>query len=392
MAYLSARTRFDPTPNRLTLALAAHRERGRPLLDLTISNPTRADLPTVGPDTLAALSSPEAAHYAPEPFGIWSARVAVAAVESARGVPVDPHRVILTASTSEAYSFLFKVLCDPGDDVVAPLPSYPLFEHLAAFEGVRLVPFRLLHEGAWHLDAGLAAQAIGPRSRAVLLVSPNNPTGSFVKRAELRAMMALGLPIICDEVFWPYALTDDPERICSAQEGAADGLVFTLGGLSKLAGLPQMKAGWIIVGGSDALAAPVLQRLELVADTYLSIGAPVQHALPALLAHRRPLQAAIIERSRRNLDRALQVFAESAVTALAPEGGWYLTLELPSVMDEEAWVLRLLAQGVWVQPGYFYDFAGGTRIVISLVTPEAIFAGGLSAIAECVVAAISGSS
>ncbi|HWL88333.1 MAG TPA: pyridoxal phosphate-dependent aminotransferase, partial [Polyangiaceae bacterium] len=382
----SLRSSFDARPNALTVALSRMRATGRAILDLTVSNPTDADIPYDAERILAALARPEALLYEPHAFGLGRAREAVAReVSISAGVEIDPAHVVLTASTSEAYAFLLKVLCDPGDEVLVPRPSYPLFEHLFAFEAVRLIPYPLAYDGAWHIDlaalTALAAlrRARGPRVRAVLVVSPNNPTGSFLKRSELEALGALGLPIISDEVFASYVLEDDPARTRSVLE-SRDALVFSLGGLSKLAALPQMKVAWTVARGPEPLVREALARLELIADTFLSVGTPVQHALPALLAARGPTHDAIVARTRGNLAHLRTALAQAAspATLLRAEGGWYATLRLPRTQSEEAWVLELLERdGVYVHPGAFFDFADEAFVVLSLLTPTSVFAEGV---------------
>lgn len=386
-AVLSRRSFHEATPNALTLALAARRARGD-VLDLTASNPTRASIAYPRDAILGALADPGALEYDPEPFGLASARDAVARALAEDGVAVEPSRLMLTASTSEAYSFLFKVLCDPGDDVLVAQPSYPLFDMLASFESVRLVPYRLAYDGAWHVDLDSLRRARTPRTRAILLVTPNNPTGSFVKKDELAAMAAMELPIVSDEVFASYALRDDRTRATTALE-AEGALVFALGGLSKMAALPQMKLAWTAVGGPRARVEEALARLELVADAFLSVGTPVQRALPALLASRRVAAGAIASRTRTNL-AALRaaIDASSAASILDVEGGWYATLRVPRTQSEEAWALELLERdAVYVHPGHFFDFADEAYVVVSLLTPEVAFAEGARRIAARVRAA-----
>ena len=368
----SSRSSFDLAPNRLALALARARQEERAILDLTESNPTRAGLPYARATILEALASPDALLYEPSPFGLWSAREVVA-----RELEVDPARVLLTASTSEAYGFLFKLLCDPGDEVLVPVPSYPLFEHLARLEAVRAVPYRLAYDGRWHVDVDSLRSAVGPRTRAVVTVSPNNPTGSYLKHAELAALASLGLPIVSDEVFASYPLRDDPTRATTALE-AQGTLVFSLSGLSKLAALPQMKLAWIVVGGDAPDVTDALARLEVLADAYLSVGTPVQHALPHLLASRVPAESAIQARTRTNLELLRSRVSGTAGTLLDVEGGWYATLRVPATRSEEAWALELLEEdGVHVHPGHFFDFEREAYLVLSLLTPEAIFAEGV---------------
>jgi aspartate/methionine/tyrosine aminotransferase len=264
-----------------------------------------------------------------------------------------------------------------------PAPSYPLFEHLATFESVRLVPYALAYDGGWHVDLPSVRSAIEPRTRAILVVSPNNPTGSYLKKDELAALAATGLPIVSDEVFARYPLRDDPTRATTALEAAdTASLVFSMGGLSKLAALPQMKLAWTVIGGRDpGVVRDALARLELIADSFLSVSAPVQHALPTLLATCPTAESAIRARTRANLARlrARHATAGRAATLLDCEGGWYATVRLPRTKSEEAWALELLERdGVYVHPGHFFDFASEAYVVVSLLTPEARFDDGVA--------------
>ena len=366
--------------NRVAEELARLRSEGRPLDDLTESNPTRVGLP-YPPDLLAPLAAPDALAYDPAPFGLPSAREAVAAHLAGRGVPVHPDRVVLTASTSEAYGLLFKLLCDPGDAVLVPQPSYPLFEHLTRLDGVAARPYRLEHHGRWQVDVDGLAAMVDARTRAVLLVSPNNPTGSFVRGDELAAVREVasrhGLAIICDEVFADYPVDDPASGRPGALVGDTEALTFTLGGLSKSAGLPQLKLGWVLLGGPDALVAGARDRLELVCDTYLSVATPVQLAAGALLDGSRPVADAILARVRGN-DSALRRLADRfpACRVLRTEGGWYAVVQVPALRSEEALVVELLQRdGVSVHPGYFFDFPREAFLVLSLLPPPDVFAG-----------------
>ena len=374
---LSARTGWDLTPNRLSSVLEARRRRGEPVLDLTETNPTRVGIP-YPPDLLAPLADPAALTYEPSPRGLASAREAVSADHARRGVTVDPGRVLLTASTSEAYAWLFKLLCDPGDAVLVPRPSYPLFAYLARLESVDVHPYALSYDGEWHLDPDAVRDAVTPRTRAVVVVSPNNPTGSFVTRTEAEALLELGaergLAVISDEVFADYSFGSDPRRAASlAGDGAA--LAFSLGGLSKSCGLPQLKLAWIAVSGPEKWRAPALARLEVVADTYLSVSTPVQRAAPALLARRRELQRPIAERVAANRDALRRrLGAGSPASLLGAEGGWSAILQVPATESEEQRVTRLLEeQGVLVHPGYFFDFPCEAFLVLSLLPPRDVF-------------------
>ena len=374
----SARSSFDLSPNPLAVALARAREASRPVLDLTESNPTHAALPYAREAILEALARPPSLVYEPASFGLSSAREAIAHDLSTHGPAVDASCVVLTASTSEAYAFAFKLLCDPGDEVLVPVPSYPLFEHLARLEGVRAVPYRLAYDGAWHVDLDSVRTETTPRTRAIVAVTPNNPTGSYLKRAELDALAALGLPLVSDEVFARYPLREDATRARSALEAAGAPLVFALGGLSKLAALPQMKLAWTAIAGEPSRVAAAMGRLEVIADAFLSVGTPVQHAVPGLLASRGAAEGAILTRICANLQFARTKVAGTAVSLLDVEGGWYATLRLPRTRSEEAWALALLEQdGVHLHPGHFFDFEAEAYLVASLLTPEETFREGL---------------
>ncbi|HSU40111.1 MAG TPA: pyridoxal phosphate-dependent aminotransferase [Polyangiaceae bacterium] len=341
-----------------------------------MSNPTLAGIPYAASVGAALTRSTEVLRYEPEPFGLMSARVAVSELWRERGLAVAPERVALTASTSEAYAFVFKLLCDPGDEVLVPAPSYPLLEHLGALENVRLVQYELGHDGAWFIDVAEVARRVSSRTRAVVLVSPNNPTGTYLKHDELSRLSALGLPVISDEVFGDYALVDDARRARSVLD-ADEGLVIALDGLSKAAALPQMKLAWLTLGGAAPLVDEALARLELVLDAFLSPSTPVQRALPELLATRGVARDAILERVRQNLAVLARKCAGSAVTQLPVEGGWYAVVRVPATATDEAWALRLLDAGVLVQPGYFFDFGEVPHLVVSLLTEPAPFAQGV---------------
>lgn len=378
----SARTRFAQQPNRLTRALAERRAAGRPVLDLTQSNPTRAGL-CVPRGLLAPLASEPARHYDPLPLGLPAAREAVARDFAARGVALEPDRVVLHASTSEAYAFLFKLLCDPGDEVLVPRPGYPLFDFLAGLESARTRSYALGYDGEWHLDTTAIAAALGPRTRAVVVVSPGNPTGAYLKRDELQALESLcaerGIALVSDEVFADFAFGADPRRAPSAALDSR-ALSFALGGLSKSCGLPQLKLAWTAVSGPEPARREALSRLELVADTYLPVATPVQVALPALLERKHELQAPIRERVGRNLDSLREAIgSHSPATLLVPEGGWSAVLRVPLTCSEEERVVRLLVErDVLVHPGYFFDFAAEAYLVLSLLPPPEEFREGVA--------------
>ncbi len=373
----SSRLNWDLRPNRISELLAAKRRAGATVLDLTESNPTRAALAYPAAEILASLGDARSLLYEPLPAGSPGAREAVSNYYAARGEAIEPERILLTASTSEAYGYVFKLLCDPGDEVLVPRPSYPLFDFLARLESVRVVQYPLAYHGGWRIDFDALAYAITPRSRAIVLVNPNNPTGSFLKRDELPMLVELcaahDLAIVSDEVFSDYALTASEERV-STLAGVEAVPVFSFSGLSKIAALPQMKLGWIALGGPSETRARAFERLELIADTYLSVATPVQHAAARLLAAGESVRAGIMARTRRNLECARSAVRGTALDILDVEGGWYATARVPRTRSEEEWTLALLEEeDVLVQPGFFYDFESEAFLVLSLLTEPAVF-------------------
>lgn len=358
--------------NAITRATEALRTRGVPLLDLTESNPTRVglDYPAA---VLNALADPAGLTYRPDPLGLFSARQAVANhLRTTSGLTIDPARIVLSASTSEAYAWLFKLLCDAGDEVLVPVPSYPLFESLAALEAVRLLPYRLEHHGTWSIDRDSVLRALTARTRAILIVSPNNPTGSCLRAGDREWLQVLAaerqLALISDEVFAEYPLRPAADGV--SLQGDSRALTFVLGGLSKSAALPQMKLAWTTAGGPSALVEESLSRLEIIADTYLSVSTPVQVALPALLDAAAGVRTQVLARLQANLATLERVTAGSPVTMLRPEGGWSAVLRVPAIDSEESLVLRLLeSDRVLVHPGYFFDFDSEAWLVVSLLPP-----------------------
>ena len=326
------RGNIDRRRNRLATALQQARVNNRSILDLTVSNPIEAGFRFSSADLLAALSAPAALEYDPQPLGLVSARQAISRHLAERGLAVDPGRIVLTASTSEAYGFLFKLLCDPGDEVLVPRPSYPLLEHLARLESVRIVPYDLHYDGSWYLSAEAIARSRGERTRALVVVNPNNPTGSYLKPEEIERLADLGLPLISDEVFFDYPLQEPPGTMRSALR-CERAVVFALYGLSKQAALPQMKLSWICGSGPEPQLGESWERLELIADSYLSVATPVQVALPDILRMQGGVQQAIRLRLRRNLARLQN--EGSSLRPLRVEGGWYAPLRLPPLRDDE---------------------------------------------------------
>ncbi|MBI5292109.1 MAG: pyridoxal phosphate-dependent aminotransferase [Chloroflexi bacterium] len=384
MSLFSSRFSGDLTPNRLTRALDAKHAAGRPILDLTESNPTRAGFDYSRTSLLSALASPAALRYDPSPRGLLSARQAVAGYYRRHGETVHPDSLTLTASTSEAYGYLFKLLADPGDEILIPRPGYPLLDMLLTLESLRPVFYPLQYDdhAGWQVDVERLRHSVGERSRAIVAVSPNNPTGSYLKPAELAALTDLcaerALALIVDEVFLDYPA---PGGSATAHSAIANSgaLTFVVSGLSKIAALPQVKLSWIHVGGPASLRAETQSRLDFIADTYLSVSTPVQHAAPALLAESVSVRAQIAARLERN-EQTLRVrCAAGAGRVLRREGGWYAVLEIPPALSDDDLSFQLLEHdNVLAHPGYFYDFTRENVSVLSLLTPPDVFDAGLA--------------
>ena len=380
-SHFSRRLPPHAQPNAITLRLDALRAAGTPIVDLTESNPTQMGL-RYPERLLAPLSVTAAETYAPEPLGLASARAAVATDCGRRGVTVDPARVVLSASSSESYSWLFKLLCDPGDRVLVPRPSYPLFEHLARLEAVEVETYGLDYHGRWEVDLHSIERGITAATRVVIAVSPNNPTGSYLSAAEADSLIALtarhGVALVVDEVFADYALERSAASVtdiaCLA-DGRSGALVATLGGLSKSAGLPQLKLGWMVLGGDTGRVAEALAGLELIADSYLSVSTPVQVAAPALLEAGADMRRQIQERTAANLAALRNAAARHPACDVLPvEGGWSAVVRVPATRSEEQLVLHLLEEEhVLVHPGYFFDFPSEAYLVVSLLPPPEVF-------------------
>jgi alanine-synthesizing transaminase len=374
------RTNWNLTPNRLSEALAAHRAAGRSLLDLTVSNPTECGFEYDSAAILDAMRNPAALAYEPNPRGLESARRAAVGYYADHTENVSVEDIFLTTSTSEAYSYVFRTLCDPGDELLIPSPSYPLFDFLADIQDVSLVRYPLLYDHGWQIDFHALERAITPRTRGVIVVHPNNPTGHFAKGAEMARLNAVcsarELAIISDEVFLDFALEGGRPASFAANREA---LTFTLSGLSKISGLPQMKAAWLIASGPQRWKSEALARLEVIADTYLSVNAPVQLAIPRFLEQRHGFQKQVMTRVRRNLaelDR--QLGRQKACSRLKVEGGWCAAMRVPATRSDEELATELLnSRGVCVHPGHFYDFASNGYLIVSLITPEASFSQGM---------------
>ncbi len=382
--HFSQRTNWNTEESELS---RAHRERvvaGLPVADLTASNPTRCGF-QYDAGLLPALADPRALDYDPHPRGLLNARQAVCAYYADHGAHLAPEQVVLTTSTSEAYSYLFRLLCDTGSEILIPQPSYPLFDFLASLDDVRLKSAPLVYDHGWQLDPEGFRRAITPATRAIVLVHPNNPTGHFIKAWEARELAQLcrqfDLSLIVDEVFLDYAFESDAAAVSTFAGGLEDVPVFVVSGMSKIAGLPQMKSAWIVATGPERNAA--LDRLEVIADTFLSMNAPSQWALPQWLAARHGIQNQIRSRVRANLaelDRHLG--RQHLIRRLAVEGGWYAILRIPALQPDEKTVLDLLDRGVWVHPGYFFGMSASGWLVLSLLTPESEFSTGVTTLID----------
>jgi alanine-synthesizing transaminase len=377
------RTNWNLAGNRLSEALARHRAGGKRLYDLTASNPTECGFEYDSEGILAALRNPGALRYEPNPKGLESARLAVAEYYSARGLTIPAEDMVLTASTSEAYSFVFGLLCNPGDELLIPAPSYPLFGFLADIQDVKLVRYPLVYDHGWQIDFHSLRQGITSQTRGLIVVNPNNPTGHFVKENEVAKLneicAAREMALIADEVFLDFSLGED-KRLSFA--GNARALTFTMSGLSKIAGLPQMKMAWLIASGPEQLKNQALRRLEVIADTYLSPNAPVQLGTPVFLVQRHGFQKQVMARVRANLaelDR--QLASRKICNRLEVEGGWYAVLRVPAVRSDEELAIELLTKDdVYVHPGHFFDFSGEGYLVVSLIAREEEFAEGVGRI------------
>ena len=404
----SERTNWKLAQNRLTQAVEEVRAGGAQLLDLTVSNPTRAGLTYDARAILGALSSEQALDYDPQSKGLLETREAVAEYYRVEhGTPLDAERIVLTTSTSEGYSFVFRLLCNAGDELLVPKPSYPLFEFLADLQDVRLVPYPLIYDHGWQMDFPSLEKAVTARTRGVVVVHPNNPTGSYVSAGELETLNGFcrvrELALIVDEVFLDYRLdgcglpglakaarpfdklragSGSPQSVYASFAGNQEVLTFTLSGLSKVSALPQMKVAWVVTSGPEELADAAMGRLEVIADTYLSMNAPMQWAVPVLLEQRKSIQQQLLERVHANLaelDR--QLAGQKACERLRVDGGWYAVLRVPVTRSDEELAIELVREKrVLVHPGHFYDFPRDGYLVLSLITAEREFKSGVGSI------------
>jgi alanine-synthesizing transaminase len=377
----STRTGWILTLNRFTEAQREMVAAGKKVLDLTVSNPTRAGLHYDTESILKSLSRLEAMDYDPQPKGLVSAREAVAGYYREHKLEISSKSLVLTTSTSEGYSYVFRLLCDSGDEILVPKPSYPLFEFLADLEDVVLAPYPLIYDHGWQIDFPSLYKAVTSRTRAVVVVHPNNPTGSYASEGERNLLNSFcrehGLAVIADEVFLDYP-HDGAARSSFAIN--RETLTFTLSGVSKISGLPQMKLAWVVTSGPEETAAAAMERLEVIADTYLSMNAPIQLAAPALLAERKHIQPEILERVRANLaELDDQLDKQKTCRRLEVEGGWYTVLRVPATQSDEELAIDILRKAsVLVHPGHFFDFASDGYLIVSLLTPVAEFREGMA--------------
>jgi alanine-synthesizing transaminase len=374
------RTNWNLAGNRLSEALAQHRAGGKRLYDLTASNPTECGFDYDSEVILAALRNSAALRYVPNPKGLEGARLAVTEYYFVRGAAIPFEDIVLTTSTSEAYSFVFRLLCNPGDELLIPAPSYPLFGFLADILDVKPVRYPLVYDHGWQIDFHSLQQAIASRTRGVIVVNPNNPTGHFIRENELAKLneicAAREMAIIADEVFLDFSLGEEKRLSIAGNDSA---LTFTMSGLSKIAGLPQMKMAWVIASGPEQLKNQALERLEVIADTYLSPNAPTQLAMPIFFEQRHGFQKQVMARLRRNLaELDQQLAARKTSDRLEVEGGWYAVLRVPAVRSDEELAVELLTErDVYVHPGHFFDFSGDGYLVVSLIAREEEFAEGV---------------
>jgi len=375
------RTNWKLSANRYTEAVEEARREGRPFLDLTISNPTECGFSYDSAGILGAFQNPNSLRYEPEAKGLLAAREEVVRYyKEDHNVAVDPGALLLTTSTSEAYSYVFRLLCNPHDEILVPKPSYPLFDFLGDIQDVSLIPYSLQYGHGWFIDFHSLMRAFTPRTRAILLVHPNNPTGSYVRDEELRQLNELcrgrNLALVVDEVFLDYAFDERRRQTFAANREV---LTFTLSGISKIAALPQMKMAWVAVTGPETLVHPALSRLEIIADTYLSLNSPTQWAFPTLMAQRHALQPQILERVRRNRATLREGTGLGGPWELLDgDAGWYAVLRAKADETDEDLAIRVLRDaGVLVHPGHFYDFVADGHIVVSLIGPTGEFEKGV---------------
>jgi len=388
----SKRTEWELTSNKLMSCLEKVRGEDEKIIDLTESNPTHCDFEYPQERILEGFLNPKNMDYRPSAQGLLDARQAICRCYWDRGYEIKPEQIFVTSSTSEAYSFLFRLLTNPGDHVLFPRPSYPLFEFLVDLNDIDMDTYPLIYnknesqdKHTWQIDFDRFRAAFYPNTKAVVLVNPNNPTGSFIKRDELSAIaefcMDKNMSIISDEVFWDYSLSENNHEFISAVDNKKC-LTFVLGGVSKCLALPQMKVSWIILNGPEELVKEAYNRLEVIADTYLSVNTPAQNALQQWLTLHSMIKGEVVKRLEANYAFVKEAIQKTpSCSCLNAEGGWYVIVKLPNCYSEEHWAMELLTkEHVFVHPGYFFDFYDEPYIVLSLLTPEAEFKEGVGRI------------
>ncbi len=386
----SKRTNWQRQSNRLSELLGKLRESGKPVYDLTNSNPTDCGINYPQQEILRALSNPESLRYHPEPHGLISARKAVSEYYHQKSVVVDASDIFLTASTSEAYSLIFKLLCNADESILVPNPSYPLFDYLAQVNDVVIQQYLLHYDHGWYIDVDSIKRGITSTTKAIVLVNPHNPTGMFLKKSEYNAIQELALQknlaLIVDEVFADYAYQDDPDRIISTA-GNSKVLTFTMNGISKMIGLPQMKLGWVVVSGEETVRRETIERFEILCDTFLSVNTPVQVALPELLRIGVAIQGKILERVRNNYALLRREIGQNTFCSLLEsEGSWYGIIRMPRTRSDEEWALHLLeTTGVYLFPCYFFDFSDDAHLVVSLLVEEKSFHNAIKLFTEVMI-------
>ena len=389
----SSRTNWHRQQNKLTELLESRRKSGKPIHDLTISNPTECGFNYPEKETLSALSSPDVLIYKPDPRGFITAREAVVRYYQTKNIVVDPGDLFLTASTSEAYSFIFKLLCNPDDAILTPIPSYPLFEYLAQINDVKTQEYRLVYDHGWQIDLESIANSISNSTKAIILINPHNPTGMFFKKNEYLEIQKIAreknLALIVDEVFIDYPHDDSPDRYGSAA-GSSEVLTFTLNGISKMCGLPQVKLGWIAVSGEQRAKSEAVERLEILCDTFLSVNTPAQVALPKLLQSSESIRKQILQCIKSNYSfLSLLTTHHSPINILSTGGGWYAILKVPRTKSDEDWALELLdSYGIYLFPGYFFDFEEEGYLVVSLLVEEEKFQSAIKGVEEFIAASM----
>lgn len=373
----SCRTNWNFQNNRITKLIQEYQRNNISIIDLSESNPTKVGFNYPEKFVLKDFCSGKNLIYNPHPKGLINAREAICKFYHKKNINIHPESIIITAGSSDAYNYIFRLIAEPGDEILVPSPSYPLLQFLSRLNDISIKNYRLLYDGEWHIDIDSIYRNITNKTKAILFIHPNNPTGSYVKNEEYEKVLELanryGLIFISDEVFYEYEIEDKPNKFNSFSE-KSDILTFTINGISKLLGLSQMKLGWVIVSGPNKLKQEAINRLEIISDTFLSVNTPVQNSLPIWLENYEELHNQIKHRVIINYFRIKdQILANSAIELLNVEGGWNGILRFPNIFTDEQWVeLFLKKYRLFLQPGYFYDFERGAYLLVSLLLPENI--------------------